>query len=147
MRKINKENTISKIKTDVKAQLVQEFLEFLTQKYGEDSVSLIRTGNSSKTNEIGFIIDEVENENGEVNSIVATINPTIKEFANRKTAKKVYEAFDFAAAKQEHENYISEKNANEKTKATNKEKKIVRDKKNREEATKKEETPTDSASF
>ena len=57
---------------------------------------------------IGFIVDTAEVE-GETNPIVVTLNPTVKEFANRKTDKKQYVAFDFAGAKAEYETYVADK--------------------------------------
>ena len=105
---ITKENTITKVKADKKTEVIEKITGFLAGEYGEDAVAMVRTGNTSKTNEIAVIVDTAEVE-GETNPIVVTINPTVKEFANRKTDKKTYTAFDFAAAKAEYETYVAEK--------------------------------------
>lgn len=128
---VSKENSVSNIKAEVKTKLIAEFVEYLTEKYGEDSVGMVRTGSTSKTNEIGFIIDEVTGEDGSINPLVATINPTVKEFANRKTDKRVYTAFDFAAARNAYDAYIDEKSAKMAEKAEAKAKKIASDEKAR----------------
>ena len=123
---ITKENTITKVKADKKAEVIEKITAFLVGEYGEDAVAMVRTGNTSKTNEIAVIIDTAEVE-GETNPIVVTINPTVKEFANRKTDKKTYTAFDFAAAKAEYETYVAEKATKDAEKAKAKAEKVAKD--------------------
>lgn len=132
MVQITKENTITKVKADKKAEVTEKIMAFLIGEYGEDSVAMIRTGNTSKTNEIGFIVDTAEVE-GETNPIVVTLNPTVKEFANRKTDKKQYVAFDFAGAKAEYETYIADKATKDADKAKAKADKIAKDEAKRKE--------------
>lgn len=134
MYTVSKENSVSNIKAQVKAALVTEFIDYLADKYGEDAVGMIRTGTTSKTNEIGFIVDEVTGEDGEVNPLVVTINPTVKEFANRKTDKKTYTAFNFIAARNAYDAYADEKEAKAADAAEKKAKKIASDKARREKA-------------
>lgn len=129
---ITKENTITKVKADKKAEVIEKITAFLAGEYGEDAVAMVRTGNTSKTNEIAVIIDTAEVE-GETNPIVVTINPTVKEFANRKTDKKTYTAFDFAAAKAEYETYVAEKATKDAEKAKAKAEKIAKDEAKRKE--------------
>ena len=132
MATITKENTITKVKADIKATITEDIINFLTEKYGADAVAMVRTGNTSKTNEIGVIVDTAEVE-GETNPIVVTINPTVKEFANRKTDKKTYTAFDFAAAKAEYETYVADKATKDAEKAKAKAEKIAKDEAKRKE--------------
>lgn len=134
---ITKENTITKVKADKKAEVIEKITAFLAGEYGEDAVAMVRTGNTSKTNEIAVIVDTAEVE-GETNPIVVTINPTVKEFANRKTDKKTYTAFDFAVAKAEYETYVAEKATKDAEKAKAKAEKIAKD-----EAKRKEKTETE----
>ena len=132
MVQITKENTVTKVKADKKAEVTEKIMAFLTSEYGEDSVAMIRTGNTSKTNEIGFIVDTAEVE-GETNPIVVTLNPTVKEFANRKTDKKQYVAFDFASAKAEYETYVADKATKDAEKAKAKAEKVAKDEAKRKE--------------
>lgn len=106
---ITKNDSVSKVKNELKAKMVAEFMEFLISKYGEDAVALTRT--SSKVNELAVIIDEVEYE-GETNPVVCAINPVIKDFANRQTAKKTFTAYNFNESKTRYEDYLVEKAAN-----------------------------------
>ena len=129
---ITKENTITKVKADKKIEVIEKITAFLAGEYGEDAVAMVRTGNTSKTNEIAVIVDTAEVE-GETNPIVVTINPTVKEFANRKTDKKTYTAFDFAAAKAEYETYVAEKATKDAEKAKAKAEKIAKDEAKRKE--------------
>ena len=129
---ITKENTITKVKADKKTEVIEKITAFLAGEYGEDAVAMVRTGNTSKTNEIAVIVDTAEVE-GETNPIVVTINPTVKEFANRKTDKKTYTAFDFAAAKAEYETYVAEKATKDAEKAKAKAEKIAKDEAKRKE--------------
>lgn len=128
---VSKDNSVSKIKADVKADITAALIDFLKERYGEDGVGMVRTGSTSKTNEIAVIVGEAENE-GETNAVVVTINPTVKEFANRKTDKRTYTAFDFVAARDAYDTYVDEKEAKAAEAAESKAKKIARDKAARE---------------
>lgn len=124
---ISKNNTANKIKTEVKATVIEFLIEALREKYGGDSVKMIRTGNSSKVNEIGFIFDEATSEDGEVNSIIVSLNPSVKEFSNHTSDKgKVFVPFDFLAAAADYDDWVEDKKAKaeaaEKTKAEKKSK-------------------------
>ena len=132
MIQITKENTVTRVKADKKAEVTEKIMAFLIGEYGEDSVAMISTGNTSKTNEIGFIVDTAEVE-GETNQNVVTLNPTVKEFANRKTDKKQYVAFDFAGAKAEYETYVADKATKDAEKAKAKAEKVAKDEAKRKE--------------
>lgn len=127
--KINKEMTITATKAQAKAQIMEDIMNFLIDKYGEDNAKMIRFGTStSKKNEIGVRIGTVETEDGEVNDMVVTINATAKEPVNRKTDKKTYVAFDFDAAVSEYNTYLIDKNTKETEKKAAKEKAIAKKK-------------------
>jgi len=112
MYTVDKTNTITKIKTEIKAMATEFLISALREKYGEDNVKMVRTGNASKANEIAVIVDEATGEDGEVNPIVITLNPAVKEFSNHTSDKgKVYVPFDFYAAANEYDAYLDEKEA------------------------------------
>lgn len=131
---ITKDYTVNKAKADVKAAVTAKFFEFLGQEFGEDAVRMLRTGNSSKTNEIGFIVTTGVGEDGEENPVVVTFNPTVKEFSNHKSDKKTYVPFDFLGAAAEYDEYIAEKVAKDNAAKEAKAAKIKRDTAAREKA-------------
>lgn len=147
--KMTRTETMAKIKAKVKAQLMTEFKDFLAEKYGDDSVAMVRTGNSSPVNEIGFSAGTAIDENGTPYDIVCTVNPTVKDWLDRVGTKKTFEAFDFETAKAEYELYVAEKaekvreKVREATKAKEKAEKVKADKK-REKETAPTETETAS---
>ena len=123
---VTKTNGVKAIKDSVKARLTEILMTALIAEFGEDAVAMIRTGNTTKVNEIGVIVGEATNE-GETAPIVVTVNPTVKEFATRKTDKRSYEPFDFAAAKAAYDTYIEEKEVKAAEAAEKKAKKIAAD--------------------
>ena len=143
--KMTRTETMAKIKAKVKAQLMTEFKDFLAEKYGDDSVAMVRTGNSSPVNEIGFSAGTAIDENGTPYDIVCTVNPTVKDWLDRVGTKKTFEAFDFETAKAEYELYVAEKAEKEATKAKEKaEKEKTKVDKKREKETAPTETETAS---
>lgn len=143
--KMTRTETMAKIKAKVKAQLMTEFKDFLAEKYGDDSVAMVRTGNSSPVNEIGFSAGTAIDENGTPYDIVCTVNPTVKDWLDRVGTKKTFEAFDFETAKAEYELYVAEKAEKKATKAKEKaEKEKTKVDKKREKETAPTETETAS---
>lgn len=146
--KMTRTETMAKIKAKVKAQLMTEFKDFLAEKYGDDSVAMVRTGNSSPVNEIGFSAGTAIDENGTPYDIVCTVNPTVKDWLDRVGTKKTFEAFDFETAKAEYELYVAEKAEKETTKAKEKaeKEKAKADKKREKETapTENETAPTET---
>lgn len=128
MIQINKEMTVTAVKTMAKTQVMEDIMDFLIGKYGADNAKMVRFGTStSKKNEIGVRVERVEAGIDEVNDMVVTVNVTAKEPANRKSAKKTYVAFDFDAAAEEYDEYIIDKNTKAAEKAKTKEEKIAKD--------------------
>lgn len=123
---VTKQNTVATIKADVKQRITEFLIEAIAREFGPEAVAMVRTGNTTKVNEIGFIFGEATNE-GETAPIVVTVNPTVKEFATRKTDKRSYEPFDFAAAKAAYDTYIEEKEVKAAEAAEKKAKKIAAD--------------------
>ena len=121
---ISKETTANKIKNEVRSTVIEFLMEELKNKYGEDNVRMVRTGGTTKTNEIGFIVDDATDTNGDINAVVVVLNPTVKEFSTHTSAKgKNYVPFDFAAAAEEYDNYVEEKEEKAAAKAAEKAKK------------------------
>lgn len=130
---VTKQQTVSTIKVDVKQKVIEFLMEAIAREFGPEAVAMVRTGNTTKVNEIGFIFGEATNGE-DVESIVVTLNPTVKEFAYRKTDRRTYEPFDFAAAKAAYDTYIEGKEAKAAEAAEKKAKKIAADEKARAKA-------------
>lgn len=107
--KITAGNTSTKIKAQIKSEMTALLIEFLTEKFGEENVKMLRTGNGdSKTNEIGIRYG-IADKNGETTDITVKLNPAVAEFETRSTTKKSYVAFDFDAAADAYDDYLEEK--------------------------------------
>lgn len=104
---INKENSIAKVRSEAKAALMADLLEFLTEKYG-DTAGWVRVGGASKSNVLAVQVAEVEVED-EILPIYAKFDASICEFITRDTEKRSYVAFDLADARAEYETYLIEK--------------------------------------
>lgn len=105
---MTKDFSNAKVKTAAKSDIINELISLLSERYGDDSVAMIRTkSGQSYTNEIGVIVGTVD-KNGDELPLIVTINPVVKEFETRKTAKKSYVPFDFAEAKGNYEDYLVE---------------------------------------
>lgn len=105
--KVTKEMTATKIKNAIKTNLINEFEQFLIQKYGENSVGRVRYGSTPK-NELAFIVSTI-NDDGFEYDAVATINPTVKDWKEKKTKSRTTAAFDFEQYKTDYENYWTDK--------------------------------------
>jgi hypothetical protein len=124
---VDKQNTENVIKADVRQKVITFLMEAIEKEFGPDAaVTMVRTGNTTKTNEIGFIAGVATND-GEDVPIVVTLNPTVKTFVARKTDKRTYVPFDLAEAKAAYETYIDEKEAKAAEAAEKKAKKIAAD--------------------
>ena len=106
---LTKDMTINKIKAKNKEDLYNLFIEFLSEKFGEDNVFMIETGTTSKKRELCFQSGTVL-VNGDEVPIFDTINPTAKTFVDYKDGKgKTVEAFDAFAYKVAYQNYLIDK--------------------------------------
>ena len=105
--KVTKEMTATKIKNAIKANLLNDFEQFLIQKYGENAVGMVRYGSTPK-NELAFIVGSIEDEGFEYD-VVATVNPTVKDWKEKKTKSRTTDAFDFEQYKADYDNYLTDK--------------------------------------
>ena len=105
--KVTKEMTATKIKSAIKTNLLNDFEEFLIQKYGDNAVGMVRYGSTPK-NELAFIVGSIEDDGFEYD-VVATVNPTVKDWKEKKTKSRTTDAFDFEQYKADYDNYLTEK--------------------------------------
>ena len=126
---ITKDMTVTKAKALAKSTMTEKFIDFLIKELGEENVKMVRTPSAKNVlaARIGTIIDEEEEEY----SMCVTIDISAKDFKDRITSKKTFEAFDFDFSAKEYERYLEEKKEKATEKARLKEEKIARDEKAR----------------
>lgn len=129
-----KEMTATRIKTIVKNWTNETIITALAEVLGAENVGMVRTGTStSQKNEIGAVIGIVEVDGAEV-PVAVTINVAAKPYTNAPaTAKRQYDAFDFVAARQAYEDYMTDKESKAVEKAQAKAAKIAKDEAKRKE--------------
>ena len=129
-----KEMTATKIKTEAKNWTTETIITALAEILGAENVGMVRTGTStSQKNEIGAVIGTVEINGAEV-PIAVTINVAAKPYTDAPaTAKRQYDAFNFAAARQAYDDYVADKEAKTAEKAQAKAAKIAKDEAKRKE--------------
>ena len=129
-----KEMTATRIKTIAKNWTNETIITALAEILGAENVGMVRTGTStSQKNEIGAVIGTVEVDGAEV-PVAVTINVAAKPYTDAPTtAKRQYDAFDFVAARQTYEDYVTDKEAKAAEKAKAKEAKIAKDEAKRKE--------------
>lgn len=105
--KVTKEMTVTKIKNAIKANLLDDFEQFLIQKYGENAVGMVRYGSTPK-NELAFVVGSIDDDGFEYD-VVATVNPTVKDWKEKKTKSRTTDAFDFEQYKKDYDDYLTDK--------------------------------------
>lgn len=131
----SKDYSSTKIKAEAKNWTTETIIAALAEILGAENVGMVRTGTStSQKNEIGAVIGTVEVNGAEV-PVVVTINVAAKPYTDAPaTAKRPYDAFDFAAARHAYNDYVADKKAKDVEKVQAKAAKIAADKKARETA-------------
>lgn len=131
-----KDYSATKIKAEAKAWATETIIAALAEILGAENVGMVRTGTgTSQKSEIGAVVGTVEVDGAEV-PVAVTINVAAKPYTDSPvTAKRQYDAFDFAAARQAYEDYLDSKAAKDAERAAAKEKKIAADKAAREAKT------------
>lgn len=129
----SKDYSSTKIKAEAKNWTTETIIASLAEILGAENVGMVRTGtNTSQKNEIGAVIGTVEVNGAEV-PVAVTINVAAKPYTDAPaTAKRQYDAFDFAAARKAYDNYVADKKDKDAEKAQAKAAKIAADKKARE---------------
>ena len=128
-----KDYSCTKIKAESKNWTTETIIAALAEILGAENVGMVRTGTStSQKNEIGAVIGTVEVNGAEV-PVAVTINVAAKPYTDAPaTAKRQYDAFDFAAARHAYNDYVADKKAKDVEKVQAKAAKIAADKKARE---------------
>ena len=131
-----KEMTATKIKAEAKNWTAETIITALAEILGAENVGMVRTGTStSQKNEIGAVIGTVEVNGAEV-PVAVTTNVAAKPYTDAPvTAKRQYDAFDFAAARQAYDDYVADKEIKAAEKAQAKAAKIAKDEAKRKETT------------
>ena len=131
-----KDYTPTKIKAEAKNWTTETIIAALAEALGAENVGMVRTGTStSQKNEIGAVIGTVEINGAEV-PVAVTINVAAKPYTDAPaTAKRQYDAFDFAAARQAYDDYVADKEIKAAEKAQAKAAKIAKDEAKRKETT------------
>lgn len=125
---VSKELSASAIKTEVKRFAEDTILTaFRSAGFTADR---IRTDGANPTNEIGVVIGNIT-EDGKEYELCVTVNPTVKEYKDKKTAKRTTKGFSFKSAVEAYVKYLAEKADKAKETAKNKADKIARDTKAR----------------
>lgn len=125
---VTKDFTPAKVKTQGKTELYDLFKKFLVEQFGEENVGMVQSGSTtSPKRELGFIFGTVVKDGVEI-PLVATINPTVKEFYDHKSDKgKEYNTFVFADGRAAYDKYAAEKEQKVAEKAAAKAAKIAKD--------------------
>ena len=124
----DKSNSITKVKAQMKAEIMNYIIECLISKYGEENCSYVRNGNGqSKTKEFAVRCGTIE-AGGEEYEGVVCINASAKDYREHTSDKgKVYSPYEFNVMREEFSIYLDEKNAKAADAATKKSKKIAKD--------------------
>ena len=75
------------IKNAMRADVADLLNKFLIEKFGEENVSIVGS------NEIAVCIGTIPDADGFERELVVTVKPTAKDWIDRKTSKKVFEAY------------------------------------------------------
>lgn len=130
----SKDYSSTKIKAESKNWTTETIIATLAEILGAENVGMVRTGTStSQKNEIGAVIGTVEVNGAEV-PVAVTINVAAKPYTDAPaTAKRQYDAFDFAAARHAYNDYVADKKAKDVEKVQAKAAKIAKDEAKRKE--------------
>ena len=130
----SKDYSSTKIKAESKNWTTETIIAALAEILGAENVGMVRTGTStSQKNEIGAVIGTVEVNGAEV-PVAVTINVAAKPYTDAPaTAKRQYDAFDFAAARHAYNDYVADKKARDVEKVQAKAAKIAKDEAKRKE--------------
>lgn len=76
------------IKNAMRADVADLLRTFAIEKFGEENVSIVGS------NEIAICIATLPDSDGFERELVVTVKPTAKDWTDRKTTKKVFEAYN-----------------------------------------------------
>ena len=123
--KITKDMGITKINATAKAEVNTIVTNALVAAFGEDNVAMVRTGGSSAVNVLAVRVGILTDADGYERDLCVTVDATVKSYKEKVTKKYTVEAFDFDAAKDRYDEYLTDKAAEQVEKAEKAAKKAV----------------------
>lgn len=118
--KITKDMGITKINATAKAEVNTIVTNALTAAFGEDNVAMVRTGGSSAVNVLAVRVGILTDADGYERDLCVTVDATVKSYKEKVTKKYTVEAFDFDAAKDRYDEYLTDKAAEQAEKTAKK---------------------------
>lgn len=113
------------VKAKMREMVMEVCVNALRAEFGEDLVKKVGS------NEWGVVVGQIDDGGCPIDA-VTTLKPTVKEWADRKTAKKTYERYDLEDNAQAYEMEVKEKAEEKAKKEKEREEKKARDKIERE---------------
>ena len=123
--KITKDMGITKINATAKAEVNTIVTNALVAAFGEDNVAMVRTGGDSAVNVLAARVGTLTDADGYERDLCVTVDATVKSYKEKVTKKYTVEAFDFDAAKDRYDEYLTDKAAEQAEKAEKAAKKAV----------------------
>ena len=123
--KITKDMGITKINATAKAEVNTIVTNALVAAFGEDNVAMVRTGGSSAVNVLAVRVGVLTDADGYERDLCVAVDATVKSYKEKVTKKYTVEAFDFDAAKDRYDEYLTDKAAEQAEKAEKAAKKAV----------------------
>ena len=118
--KITKDMGITKINATAKAEVNTIVTNALVAAFGEDNVAMVRTGGSSAVNVLAVRVGILTDADGYERYLCVTVDATVKSHKEKVTKKYTVEAFDFGAAKERYDEYLTDKAVEQAEKAKQK---------------------------
>ena len=109
--KITKDMGITKINATAKAEVNTIVTNALVAAFGEDNVAMVRTGGGSAVNVLAVRVGTLTDADGYERDLCVTVDATVKSYKEKVTKKYTVEAFDFDAAKDRYDEYLTDKAA------------------------------------
>lgn len=117
---------VTAIKNAMRADVADLLRVFAIEKFGEENVSTVGS------NTIAICIGTIPDTDGFDRELVVTLKPTAKDWVDRKTIKKTFEAYNRLDEAEAYAIELEEKAKAKEEKAKAKEEKISKDKATRE---------------
>lgn len=113
------------VKAYMRERVMSVCVKALKEEFGDDFVKKVGS------NDWGVVVGQID-DNGCPVDAVTTIKPTVKEWADRKTAKKTYERYDLEDNATAYEMEVKEKEEEKAKKEKEREEKKAKEKAERE---------------
>lgn len=113
------------VKSAMRDLVMSVCVKALKEEFGDDFVKKVGS------NEWGIVVGQID-DNGCPVDAVTTLKSTVKEWADRKTAKKIYERYDLDDNAQAYEMEVKEKAEEKAKKEKEREEKKAREKAEKE---------------